>query len=335
MAYKIINKTNLIHNINYIRSQLLPQTLICAVVKANAYGHDITNIVPHIDKLVDYYAVNNLTEANELLQYTQHPILILKDFQNYPYISPQIHYTISNPDFPLSSITTPTNFHITINTGMNRLGINPQYLPKLLDKLSTNPNVHITGVYSHISDSTNITRTFQQLDLFQQYTSTLPYISHIASSTNFNLSPDFQQNMVRIGLGLYGYGLPPVLPVMSVYAKIIHTQNIKKGEYIGYGSECIATHNMQIAILDIGYADGLVRSLSNTGYVLINNTPCPILGNICMNMTIIDITHTHTSINDTATILCPAQNAQILSSHAKTIPYEILTNFSTLPTITQ
>lgn len=332
MAYKIINQSHLFHNIQYIRSKLNQNTLLCAVVKANAYGHGIENILPHIDDFVDYYAVNNIIEAQNLLQFTKHNILLLQDLHYYPNISPQIHYTLSNLNYDISTITAPTNFHIALNTGMNRLGILPAQLHIFLNKLSLNPNIKITGIYSHISDSDNSTRTIEQINLFNQHTKNLNLIRHIASSTNFSLYPQSQFDMVRIGLGLYGYSDNNLLPVMSVFAKVIHILKLPANSYLGYGSNFFTTKSTRIAILDIGYADGLPRILSNNGYVLINNTPCSILGNICMNMTIVDISKTKCKLNDTATILTPTLNANILANQANTIPYEILTNFNNIPT---
>lgn len=335
MPYKTININNLLYNAQYIRSQLQSDTLLCAVVKANAYGHGIHNIVPHIDNYVDYYAVNNIYEAKQLLSLTQHNILILQNLHTYPNISQQIHYTLSNIDLDISSINTPTNFHIALNTGMNRLGIPPKKLNPFMDKLSLNPNIHITGIYSHISDSANFTRTTQQIDTFTQYTHNLNLIRHMTSSTNFSLYPNSHFNMVRIGFALYGYSDTHLLPIMNVYAKIIHMLNVPANSYIGYGSNYTTQNPTKIAILDIGYADGLPRNLSNTGYVLIHNTPCKILGNICMNMTLVDITHTKCTLNDTATILSSNLNANILANLSHTIPYEILTNFNNLPTKTK
>ena len=332
MPFKIINKDNLLHNIQYIRSKLHSNTLLCAVVKANAYGHGIENIVPHIDKFVDYYAVNNIIEAHNLLPLTKHNILILQDLHYYPNISPQIHYTLSNLDLDISTITAPTNFHIALNTGMNRLGIPPFQLPNFLTKLSHNCNINITGIYSHISDSSNIQRTNQQIQILSHFTQNLPFLRHLASSTNFSIFPQSEFDMVRIGLALYGYTDTHFSPIMSVHSQIIHILEVPAHSYIGYGSNYITTQPTRIAILDIGYADGLPRNLSNNGYVLIHNTPCPILGNICMNMTLVDISKIHCNLNDIATILSPTLNADILAHQSHTIPYEILTNFSYLHT---
>ena len=305
---------------------------VLGVVKANAYGHGFANVIPHIDPFVDYYAVNNIIEARTLLKFTSQNILILQDTRHYPSISPQIHYTLSHTDIQPKYYSTPTNFHIALNTGMNRLGIPPQSFHPLISRLSTCTNIHITGVYSHISDSSNTIRTNQQIQIFNQHTSGFHNLRHIASSSSFSIYPNSQFNMVRVGIGLYGYLDQNTLPVMSVYSQIIHIHDVPANSYIGYGSDYLTTQPTKIAILDIGYADGLPRSLSNAGFVLIHNTPCQILGNICMNMTLVDISHTNAKIGDLATILSTNLPASTLANLAHTIPYQILTNFTTLPT---
>jgi len=124
------------------------------------------------------------------------------------------------------------------------------------------------------------------------------------------------------------------MPCMSVYAKIIATHNANKGEFLGYGSEHKLKQNKKIAVVDIGYADGLPRNYSKSGKVLINGCSCQIIANICMNMTIVDISNVDCNVGDTVTILGNngkfTITAQDIASACNTIPYEILTNFSKL-----
>ena len=339
---KIINKDNLVYNVNYLKSFLPKHTLLCAVVKSNAYGHGIHEIVPTLNNCVDYFAVNNNCEALAVRKLTNLPIMTLGKLEE----KNLQEAILADIEFAISSIedlkmlenycnNKTTNIHLSINSGMNRLGIkNKNELKLIIEKIKKIPQIQITGIYSHIGDAHNFTRTYNQYKKFLDMSSTLPAstIRHLANTETALIHAPLCMDMVRIGIGLYGYGLPQLKPVMQITSNITAIQEVKKGEYIGYGSKHRASKDCIIATIDIGYADGLPRAWSQNGYALSHNKKCPIVANICMNMTIVDVSNIKCQIGDKITVLGTTGNQKIsaaqIAKACKTIPYEILTNFS-------
>jgi len=342
MPYKIINCENLVHNTMFFMNLLPKNTLLCAVVKSNAYGNDLKCIVPTINNLVQYYAVNSVNEALKLRKITSLPILVLGKFNSKKLgqaIKKQIEFCVDSlEDIQiLKKYNAEIKIHIAINSGMNRLGLSRiQDCKTLLEDIKKYKNLKIQGVFSHIGDAINTKRTTSQYRQFLILSSVFPAsaIHHISNTDALLYHPNMSMDMVRVGIGLYGYGNINLMPCMSVYAKIIAIHNVYKGEYLGYGSEHKLKQDKKIAVVDIGYADGLPRTYSKSGKILINGNSCKIVANICMNMTIVDISNIDCKVGDTVTILGYdgklSISAQDIASACNTIPYEILTNFSKL-----
>lgn len=341
MAYKIINYENLISNAKIIKSTLSNKAKFCAVIKSNAYGHGLKEIANKIENIVDYFAVIDNSEALELRKFTQNPILVLGKLSQEKLeecIQNNIEFCVckSHDIDLLNSLNGNKKIHIAINTGMNRLGINSQEeFDLLVEKIGKIQNIEIVGIFSHISDSKNKKRTYNQYnklkEITQNYKSNCIY--HLLSSNCTYLYPKIKLDMARIGIGLYGYGKFPTQPVMEVYSKVIEIKDLKKGEFVGYTSKHRVKKDCKIAILDIGYADGLNRLWAKKGFVILNDSYCKIVGEICMNMTMVEVDN-NCKINDTAIILGSKNNKSItandMAKKIKTIPYEILTNFNKL-----
>lgn len=319
---------------------------LCAVVKSDAYGHDADKICSILANKVDYFAVSSNDEALKIRKnHPQIPCLVLSPLsKNNLREAIQCNTTFSVQSISelrtLNAVAKNLNkiayYHVQVNSGMNRFGATQrdEILALLNHKL---PHVRPTGIYTHFGsgDTYGDVRAGQQIAIFHALTDNLPYnlIRHFCNSQNALTHPDEHLDMIRCGLALYGYGDKNLKPVMQIFAKIIAIQDVKKGDYIGYGLKHIAKKNIRIATLAIGYAKGLPRLWEKDGFVLINNQKAKIFGNICMEATFAEISDIPAKIGDYATILSdlPTLNANTLAKSCHTIPYEILTNFRNIP----
>ncbi len=345
-SLKLINKEALLHNAIIIKKWNYPSKL-CAVVKSNAYGHGIEKVIKATQNIVDYFAVNNIKEALIARQYTKKPILVI-GVLDYSSINKAIENDIDLGVFCKKDIikiaknvknsTKICKIHIKIDSGMHRLGFEKccQFCDTL-NFLKGNSNIEITGVFTHIGSGKG-KRTQAQLTKFNAFCKNISKkcIIHYANSETAFYSKQKQNEMARVGLALYGYGnFPNLKPVMSVYSRIINISFVKRGKYIGYGNKHKTHSDKMIAVLGIGYADGLMRVYSKKGYVLINGKKAKIIANICMSMTIVDITKIKgVKLGDYAVVLGKSGNLEItanqIAKKCGTIPYEILTNFNSI-----
>ncbi len=333
---KTINLNNLEHNIKHIKSQ---NENVCAVVKANAYGHGIKNIVPHINDFVSYFAVNSMEEAKCVRKFSKKPILVLCGFEQKD-ITYAINNNIEFVVFCKNQLLTlqkyarkhkkTINIHVKFNTGMNRLGFCPTQndINELKTLLKSENRVKLCGICTHFGGGNN-ERVSSQAQKFENIISQFPssITNHSKSSSYIKNKKLSENEMLRTGLLIYGYGDKNVKPILTIKAKIIFIGKALKGDYIGYGTNFKINKDITYAVLGIGYYDGLPRCYAKNGYVLIDGKKAKICGNICMNMTIVDITKINTKVGDYATILNEELNADIIANSCGTISYEILTNF--------
>lgn len=337
-----INKERLTHNISTIRTSLPQGTLLCAVVKSDAYGHGAKRICEVINKDVDYFAVANNYEAfNIKRRYPNKPVLILGAFSTH-YLKSAIKYgaeiSIFNKEH-LSIISKTAKklkkqafIHVQVNSGMNRLGLNSiSELSAFYDELKKHKNITLIGIYSHLgSGDIDCKRNYEQISQFQKFINFSPLITikHLCNSSFYYKKPCF--DLVRVGIAIYGYNFPNTLPILNIKARVVAINHIKKGDYIGYTNQNKATKDITTATLSIGYADGLPRLWAKRGYCIINGKKCPIVGNICMNMTIV-LVDKNVKVNDYATIIGKDGDLELtateIAKQCKTIEYEILTNF--------
>ncbi len=338
--YKTINLAHLRSNIKFLKSKT-KGSLFCAVVKSDAYGHGIDTISPAIQNSVDYFAVSDNREAirvKKLCPAT--PCLILSPLSTDALPEAIVH----NATFSIQSLSElkmlnsvakklkkVSYFHLQINTGMNRFGAN---WDSDFEWLKHNfSHTKMSGIYSHLGSGENqdCARTAAQFEHFEVATAALPrpVIRHICNTQNTINFPHHTLDMVRCGIGIYGYGNEYLQPIMNIYAKIIAIQEVKKGDYIGYSLNSIAHQNMRVATIAIGYAHGMPRLWSEKGFVLIGDRKARIVANICMEACIIDISRIPAKIGDYVTILgdLPTLNADTIARACRTIPYEVLTNF--------
>lgn len=302
----IINKTNLINNCLTIKSKLNQNAKLCAVVKSDAYGVGAGVVSKIIYPFVDEYAVANLKEGIQLRRIIKDkPIIVLA-----PTICARFAYyakhnlimvvsKIEDAKYLAQNADVPISVELKIDSGMHRFGFCSFY--ELLEAesiLKTNENINIVGLYSHLATKENdVLFMLKQkakfgsiVDEFLAETNTNLEV-HISNSNAAIMHPDFNYDMVRVGFGLYGmdnkFGLKPVVEIKT---KLVNIKKIKKGESVGYNRTFVAPSDMTIGVVPLGYADGINRRLSNVGFFIIDGTRCKIVGNVCMDVCMVDLT---------------------------------------------
>ena len=338
-TYLKIKLDNISYNINKLISTFDNYEYYFGVVKANCYGcGDITLIKNIINNGCNYLAVATLDEALYIRKEIKDiPILCLGVIpSNYIELCKKENITVTiNSLNYLNEIIKydikDLKIHIKINTGMNRLGINDNNeLKKVIEILKQN-NILIDGVYTHIYNASNKTSYEKQLDLFKTliYNNNLNNIKiiHMSQSeamVNYS-KPDFV-NGCRLGIIMYGFNDKMNLKsVVELCSEVIQIHTLKKGETVGYNAKYTAMEdNEKIAVIPIGYRDGIIRANSGR-YVFINNNKYYIVGNICMDMLFVKVDSTVKEHN-VVYLLKDNNHIKYVSNYLNTIPYEILTS---------
>jgi alanine racemase len=316
------------------------------MVKAFAYGGgslEIANLLQY--HKIDYLGVAYLDEAVDLRNNgIKTPIMVmnpdlknLEEFCRYK-IEPEIYNMACIK--AIVALDEPPPIHIKIDTGMNRLGFEEEGLTKLLNSNKFS-KLNIVGVFTHFSSADDPAEdefTHLQAAKFEmcydQITSRLNYdpIKCAVNSVGIIRFPDYHYDMVRLGIGLYGFDPTLQLHLRPVSKLITHISQIKKvkaGESIGYGRSGRANNDLIIAIVPVGYADGYLRIFGNgTGKMNVKGQLAPTIGNICMDMTMLDVTGTSVEEGEEVIVFGDNPTIQDLAIWARTIPYEILTNIS-------
>ena len=347
-----INLDNCLENYRYFRSKLESSTRLLVLVKANAYGHGAVQFASLMEQAgADYLAVAYPVEGIELRQAgLKSPIMVLtagtdsfEQIVNYG-LEPGIPNMCSLKilcevlekrgitDFPV---------HIKMDTGMHRLGFMSDELAELMEFLASSRNVKVKSVYSHLAaadDPECDDFTLGQINLFKQnadrLTRSIGYkpLYHILNSAGIERFPQWQFDMVRLGIGIYGVSALPgnhLATVASFKCKVLQIKTLKPEDgTIGYGRHGkIAPQGTVIATIPVGYADGLDRHLSRgRGSFMVNGHRVPTIGNICMDMTMLDVTGLDVKVGDTVTIFGEEPSIAELADILGTIPYEILTS---------
>ncbi|MEM6831345.1 MAG: bifunctional UDP-N-acetylmuramoyl-tripeptide:D-alanyl-D-alanine ligase/alanine racemase, partial [Bacteroidota bacterium] len=343
-----VNFEALQYNLNTYRRLLRSSTKMMVMVKANAYGSgllEVGNFLQH--QHVDYLGVAYVDEAIQLRKNgVKIPIMIMnpyiESFSRFPQfnLEPEI-FSIPHLEKFLNEVSKTTPVHIKIDTGMHRLGFREGDIPQLIQLLKTNTHIKVASIFTHFSSAETEAHdqfTVGQAELFdniyQQIEAALGYapLKHAANSAAIARWPQYQYDMVRLGIGLHGYdpvGKLTLSPASKLKSVVSQIQSLTKGETIGYTRKGVATRDSQIAIIPIGYEDGFSRSLGNGNfYVEINNTLFPTIGNVCMDMCMIDVTDGDVSEGDPVVIFKDYPSMKELAKAAHTIPHEILTNIS-------
>ncbi len=348
-----INLNALEQNLNYFKKRLPNSTKLMAMVKARAYGSSEAQTALFLaQKGVDYFGVAFSDEGVALRKEgVKEPIMVMQTVDWGICHEYQLEPAVGNFAQLQSLITylhenRMENFsiHLEIDTGMHRLGFAPQELPAVLGFLAENKKyIKVAFMFSHLSsaDDKNLdTYTQEQIALFencaQQASETLnyPIQKHLLNSAGIQRFPSATYNMVRLGIGLYGIASETLQKqelkeVISFKTRIVHIQKLKKGEPIGYNRKTILQKDSKVATIPVGYADGFSRSLGNgNGSVWIHDKACAVLGNVCMDFTMIDISEVDAHLDDVVLLFGQGFSAEKMADKRSTIPYEIFTSIA-------
>jgi alanine racemase len=349
-----INLNSLTHNFNFFKRLVKPKTKMMVMVKAFAYGGGAAEIANHLQTMgADYLAVAFSDEGVTLRkQGIRLPIMVLnpveesfdllKEFDLQPVVfSSEFfrklgHYAKNHQ--------TQVSIHLDLDTGMHRLGFEKQQLEELKSLIKDFPELKIASLYTHLvgaDEEEHEEFSLEQLRLFTEMKSEIEAILeykpliHALNSAGIVRYPDFQMDMVRLGIGLYGVEVTGkfdanLKSVSTLKTTISQVKTLPPGATVGYSRKGKLPEGGKIATLAIGYADGYDRRFSGgKGYVLIHGKKAPVIGNVCMDMTMIDISDIEANPGDEAVIYSEQISLKELADRIGTIPYELLTNIST------
>ena len=349
-----VNLDALEHNIRIYRSHLKKETKIIAVVKAAAYGSGSIEIARTLSRSgISYLAVAFVDEAISLRrQGIQMPIIVfnadlmsMRDVLQYDleleiYTLPQLQQLSAY----LAGGDSRVRIHLKLDTGMHRLGFTEAQLPQVLDLLSDEKQIVVKSVFSHLAsseDADDDDYTLQQFALFdklyREICSTLHInpLRHILNSSGISRFKERQYEMVRLGLGLYGIDGGGVLSdqlrkVHTLTSRLLQIKQLYKGDSVGYNRKTVLEADTLTGVVNIGYADGLMRNVGNRAYaLLIEGKKAPILGTVSMDLVIVDLTAIDRPIVGMDVVIFDAKHSiEGLAAVADTIPYEILSRIS-------
>lgn len=349
-----LNMNALQHNVSFFKKKLKPHTKVLAVVKAFSYGHDAIAISSVLEKNnIDYFAVAYTEEGIALRNAgVTKPILVLHaQIQTYKTLiaynlEPNIYSKNTLEAF--SKIAAENNcekypIHLKFNTGLNRLGFSEDALDFIIKTITENPQLKIQSAFSHLAASEDLNEiefTKSQIAKFktisEKITTAFPYKIdlHLANTSGIINFPEAHLDMVRLGIGMYGFGndekeTAQLQNVGTLKTIISQIHEIAPGESLGYNRAHTATKRTRTATLPIGHADGISRQLGNKkGAVSINGSQCFILGNVCMDMIMVDVTDVDCKEGDEVIVFNTQQMVNELAKNSNTISYEIITGIT-------
>jgi alanine racemase len=346
-----LSQSALDNNLDFIRMKVNPASRISAVVKANAYGHGIAQMVPMLEKSgVHHFSVFSLQEAKSVKGVATDPVTImimgwLHDEDIRYAITQGFEFFISDLDRARQALLIsketgiPARVHIEAETGMNRTGLRARDQARLVSWLQREGNyLRICGFCTHLAGAENVANFVrirkQRLHFLRSYRSLIkkgihPASRHMACSAALLNYPDTQLDLVRVGILLYGYWPSPETFIRNVIqskdrrdplrrvirwrSRVMTVKRVNTGEYIGYGTNYLARDDRDIAIIPVGYSDGFNRTLSNHGRVLIHGQEAPVIGLVNMNMLIADVTAIPETRRNDEVVLIGKQNGAEIS----------------------
>ena len=350
-----INLNSLIYNLKKYQEQLEPSTKIMAMVKAFSYGtgsHEIASVLEYNE--VDYLAVAYTDEGVDLRTAgITLPIMVMNiDETTFEAI---VHHNLEPEIFSFHILRAFERFlkvndidkypvHLKIDTGMHRLGFEEKDITELCEFLKKNPFIRVKSMFSHLAASDEASQddfTFLQYAIFQRCTKSIEksvgysFLKHIANTSAISRLPQLQMDMVRLGIGLYGIDSNPEMQAQLQNVSVLKTtisqiRQISAGETVGYGRRGQLLQDSTIATVRLGYADGYPRSLGNgKGKMLVAGKLAPVIGNVCMDMIMLDITGIE-NVKDGDDVIVFGENPSLpmLAAWAGTIPYEMMTGIS-------
>ncbi len=356
-----IDRRRLSSNVGAFRNLMDPECALMIVVKANAYGHGLSEVAPLVAGEADWLGVNSLDEALALDGLgIEKPIAILgytPESRAGEVVGHGFHQVVFRLDMAESlskaarDAGRTTHAHIKVETGTHRLGVPVSELEAFLGELGKLPGLRVEGMYTHFANiEDTLDPSFAELQL-QRFREALaiteragiePRLVHAAATAGVLLYPETHFSMVRIGIGAYGVWPSretrvaarergkelSLQPVLSWKTRIAQIKDVAAGDFIGYGVTYEARRPMQVAVIPVGYYDGLDRKLSNSGRALVRGHTAPMVGRVAMNMAVLDVTATGASVGDEVVLIGEQDKAEIaveeLAEKTGTIPYEVL-----------
>lgn len=351
-TYIDIDINALRHNITLARDKVGNTVKIMCLVKADAYGHGAVEVAKHCSDLLDYLGVATVDEGIELRRAGMDlPILVVGDVAKSRYadaINFDMEMTVHSREcaVALNEFCKLTGkrakVHIAVDTGMGRIGFLPREVDEAISVCKLE-RIDIKGIFTHFAKADDIDKsyTYRQKRLFDEFVERVKNggvdagLRHVANSASILDIPIFCCDMVR--MGVMAYGLSPssdvnsqdLHPVMSWHTRVIHVKTLPGGSCVSYGGEYVTQRDTVVATIAVGYGDGYLRALSNRGRVLVRGQSAPIIGRICMDQTMIDVTHIDgVEVGDIVTLMGRQGDERIsadeLARLAGTINYEIV-----------
>lgn len=347
-----INLNNLKYNVESVKKHLFKNQELLVMVKADAYGSGLVETTKYLEKIgVKNFGVAYLKEAKLLKENNVKADIIVFSGLLHSEIKDSINvnaiYSVSSVDI-LSMLNKEAKknnkivkVELAIDTGMTRLGFNKNMMQDLAEKLKEFKNIKVHGIYTHLSKADSDDKfTLNQLKLFDTCVDILKNNNidvgkiHALNSAGIIKYNDSKYDMVRLGISAYGYYPDEIFkkdiklkPVFKLVAPICFIHEVEKGHDVSYNGTYKTDKKTKIAVLQIGYADGITRALSNNFYVVINNKKARIIGNICMDTLMVDVTNIDCSIEDEAIIFdFDYSNIEDIAKKTNTIVYEVITN---------
>jgi len=363
----VVSSAAIANNIGVVRKMILPKTRVMAVVKANGYGHGIYEVSKAaLNAGADWLGVATVMEGVFLRRLNiMAPILVLSPTFEEEYEN-LILNNLTSTIFSLETakkmahvagyLERPAKVHIKIDTGMNRVGYTvsdgeADAVAAEIADISRLDGIILDGIYSHLATSDSDANFAQEqfrrfmhiINVLENNGLHIP-MKHISNSGAILGFPEFNLDMVRAGV--LTYGLAPnslhegalelarlgFLPALTLKSRVAHVKTVKKGQSVGYSRNFFADKDMRVATVPVGYGDGLSRHLSNCGRVLINGAFCNIIGNVCMDQVMVDVTHIDAKLRDDVIIIGQSGDERIwaedVAAWQKSINYEVATSIS-------
>ena len=349
-----IDLSALKHNFEYLKSKLRKDTKFLAVVKAFAYGNDADEIALFLQNLdLDYFAVAYTNEGVALRDagvtkpiLVLHPLPIAFTTLIERCLEPSIYnMNVLDAFLKVASDTKQNNYpiHLKFNTGLNRLGFSKEDINTIHSKIKASQTVSVKSIFSHLAASEDLNEkefTQHQIASFKKITKKFTEVFgfqpmlHLSNTSGILNYPEAHLDMVRSGIGLYGFGNSEkenqnFKPVASLKSAISQMHAIEKGETVGYNRAYKSQSLMRTATIPIGHADGIGRQYGNgIGSVIINGEKAPLVGNVCMDMIMVNVTNIDCHEGDEVIVFDASHTAENLAHSANTISYELITAIS-------
>ncbi len=370
-SYIEINKSALKNNINFLKRCVGEDVRLSSVIKGNAYGHGITEFVPLAEECgISHFSTFSAWEAHKAFKVSGGSAIMIMgyiaDSELEWAIENGIEFYVFNTERLKETLKTAVRMgkkariHIDVETGMNRTGIEEHEIPEVIKTLKANPgHIEFSGLCTHYAGAESIANYVRVKEQHQRYKEVLksfrdagvsPKFRHTASSAAAIAYPETRMDLVRIGIMQYGFWpsmetyiyylskknvkTNPLKRVITWKSHVMDVKDVKRGEFIGYNTSYLASNDMRIAIIPVGYSDGYSRSLSNHGRVLINGCRAGVIGLVSMNMMIVNVSRIpNVKKRDEAVLIGTQKNRSIsVSSFSKftthDVNYELLTRLS-------